>query len=366
MASTDNDVVSDDLPSIANKCAYCKRNIAKISVKCNSCTKVFHNSCGLKISKCCDQKFAISSTGEKVNYNSDMNTAVGTDLQVKTPSNLIDKDSGRQELLFKIIAELESKNSILEENIELMNYKISILEDNITKKDSLITQLNKKLNKQTNAGNGNNAKVQQSDRDRHTVTDAPEATVLSTYTAEICEARSPLAEAPTMSKIVNKNKTPEIKSMNKKILIKKDQDPPLNKQVSLSTSVDIKNISFDGEVNNEWKKVSRKRNRKSSRPALVTGTFSGPSAVEGIKKYKALHVTNLKPNTAAEDLTTFLKQNFSEVICKPIKSRFPNSYSSFKVLIPTGENDKVMIESNWPNRSTVHYFHQRKRREEEP
>lgn len=63
-------------------------------------------------------------------------------------------------------------------------------------------------------------------------------------------------------------------------------------------------------------------------------------------KNKALHVSNLKPDTETEDLNKFLLKSFSDVKCEALNSRFPESYSSFKVLIPMAEIDKVKVQEH--------------------
>lgn len=63
--------------------------------------------------------------------------------------------------------------------------------------------------------------------------------------------------------------------------------------------------------------------------------------MEEIQKYKALYVSNLKPTTTVGDLEDFLKQNFADVKCEPLKSRYPDSYASFKVFMITEKSIKL-------------------------
>lgn len=149
----------------------------------------------------------------------------------------------------------------------------------------------------------------------------------------------------------------------------------LGKHVStkMPSAKDTKNISpiaaVDSSENtkqshskvNEWTEVKYRRPKQKFNRPLVVGDFSGSSKVEGIEKMKFLHVSNLKPDTKAEDLLSFLNKNFSnKVKCESLKSRFPDSYSSFKVTIPASEYEKALIASNWPNRASVRYFFQRR------
>lgn len=113
--------------------------------------------------------------------------------------------------------------------------------------------------------------------------------------------------------------------------------------------------------NYEWTEVTHTKPKRRSSRTLVVGNFSGSSNVQGIDKMKFLHVSNLKPSTTADDLFTFLTRNFSNNIkCEPLKARYPESYASFKVEIPTSEYDKALVASNWPNRANVRPFYQRR------
>ncbi|KAK9882620.1 hypothetical protein WA026_016683 [Henosepilachna vigintioctopunctata] len=102
--------------------------------------------------------------------------------------------------------------------------------------------------------------------------------------------------------------------------------------------------------------------KKSSKPrkTLVVGTDSGAADVEGLDKFKAFHVSNLKPETNVESLQNFLKNKFSKVKCEKLTSRYPDSYASYKVLIPSSEYSKALDTSSWPNKVTVnHFFHKK-------
>lgn len=102
--------------------------------------------------------------------------------------------------------------------------------------------------------------------------------------------------------------------------------------------------------------MNHSKKGRSPRRALVVGNFTGDSSVGGVVKYKALHVTGLQPDTSAENLITFLQPKFSSVKCEALKSKYPESYASFKVLIPKNEFDKAKDASCWPNNVSVYNF----------
>lgn len=106
--------------------------------------------------------------------------------------------------------------------------------------------------------------------------------------------------------------------------------------------------------------MSRKPIRKR-KGALVVGSSTGSTSVEGLDRFKAFHVSNLRPDTTEDNLKNFLKKNFSNVICEKLVSRYPEEYASFKVLIPRSEYEKALDSENWPNKVNVHhFFHRRK------
>lgn len=135
-----------------------------------------------------------------------------------------------------------------------------------------------------------------------------------------------------------------------------------NKLTNISPAINTKYSDAADEVTNNnlnWQQVLPKRLNKRNRK-LIVGTFSGPAAVEGIERSVALHVSNLKPNTSTDDLCKFLRQNFPEVTCTALTSRYPDLYSSFKVNISKSNYDKAMNASMWPSKSCVRHFFQRK------
>lgn len=129
----------------------------------------------------------------------------------------------------------------------------------------------------------------------------------------------------------------------------------------LATSCDTANTIQKVENDNieTWKKVTHKRVKKPEKK-LIVGKFGGPSTVEGVDRTSALHVFNLKPNTTASDLQSFLCSSFPEVVCTPLNSRYPDRYSSFKVLISRTNYDKAMDASLWPNKACVRDFFERR------
>lgn len=323
-----------------SKCGYCKNNVVKSCVKCGVCSKSFHPSCGVKFGKCCGETMIVQSvtdTKECENFEK---------------SSGINNDSTMKDLMIKIIEELEARNLLLMENTSLLKTKISDMENKLNEKDVQITTLNKKLKIHTQVpitdkdvliSTATIPDVNASTNDRESVKKQLNSTQM--------QKRSALTVGSGNSKQQQKNKVTS-KNVNKAIQEAKDIQL-MNKYIEMEKDVPREKSEEDKL---EWKIQSRKRSR--SQRTLVVGNYGGPSSVEGIEKYKAFHVSNLKPSTTVEELQTFLGKNFTGVRCELVKSRYPESYASFKVLIKESEFEKVLVSTNWPNRSSVHRFFQ--------
>lgn len=106
------------------KYTSCENSIVKSGLKCNSCINIFHRSSALKMKRCC--KVEITSVIA-------MNPEEEESSTIETSKTCIQicEDSSNQELLLKIIHELEEKNRLLEEKSLLLKYKICKLENEI-------------------------------------------------------------------------------------------------------------------------------------------------------------------------------------------------------------------------------------------
>lgn len=323
-----------------SKCGNCKNNVVKSCVKCSVCFKSFHPSCGVKFGKCCGEIITLSSLDMKDVQNTD-----------KTSS--ITDDSTMKDLMLKIIEELEARNLLLMENTSLLKIRISDMENKLNEKDDQIAVLNKKLKIHAQMPINIDKDVavptvvipdaSASTSDRESVSNNDHSSTQRSAVTEIRTTRSTTKQ--------HKNKV-TLKNVNKAIQEAKDKQL-MQKYIDVEKDVPCEKSEED---NSEWKVQSRKRSRRQR--TLVVGNYDGPSTVEGIEKYKAFHVSNLKPTTTVEELQAFLGTNFTDVRCELVKSRYPECYASFKVLIKENEYEKVFVSANWPNRASVHRFFQ--------
>lgn len=296
--------------------------------------------------KCCEEQF--SSPAENISGGiSPMSDTITRNLS-NMPSH--------QELLLKIITELEEKNQLLMENNQLLRFKISTLESEIHVRNAKIDDLSKKLNININ----------------NTVPGEPSA--IKGYPAvSLKPVTGAVTDAPgnsetysnTILKDAATSDAPKCSTADSLNESSKDKLVPMTEKRTENPRIPRANdgrlMSLDNGENEKWRVVSRRRSARKSNKTLVVGSCSGDTSVEGIEKMKVFHVSNLKPDTTADELRDFLKSKFSSVKCERLTSKYPESYSSFKVCIPSSEYDKALDGSNWPNRASVHRFFQQRK-----
>lgn len=333
---------SESLKVIIPECGYCKRTIVKSGAKCNICTKVYHPSCANKAKKCCKEDLSTSG---------DLNSA---DMSPMSDSinKMISSESTHNELLLKIIFELESKNSILMENNSLLRFKISTLEAEINNKNKVVNnpylKNDKNINTNTRVDKRNkHVNIVMSEESRSNVVVGDPETAAPANSSSTGDPKRRMSEART-SVVSNESSVASSSSGNDIGLIS-------NEAVVVSPMVDVKKKS-----ESEWNVVTRRKTNKKPNKIQIIGCSSMDSLVEGIEKFRPFHVSNLKPEITADDLQSFLSKNFSNVKCEKLVSRYPESYSSFKVLLPSSDYEKAMNASNWPKRASVHRFFQPK------
>lgn len=242
----------------------------------------------------------------------------------------ISSESSYQDLLLKIIEELEAKNSILIENSSLLKDKITYLENEISDLKKIVNI-----------------------REERMITDiASEPTYVPVNVSEPKDVVSFLPRNVSEPKNVVTNDSKKGFHDEPKVPKSKIASASINNVQNITKNTinrdhnsDIHQNGNKPESNTSWQTVTSGKKRKSFRRALVVGNYSRVSNIEGIEKYKPLHVTNLKPDTTAEELLTFLQPNFTDAKCEALKSKYPESYSSFKVLIAKSQFEKALDPS---------------------
>lgn len=100
--------------------------------------------------------------------------------------------------------------------------------------------------------------------------------------------------------------------------------------------------------------ISKKKIRKN---IGIVGTDKNTSTIKGVAKLCHLHVYRLDPIMTAEQLSTYLKsKGVDDVKCAQLNSKFPESYSSFKVSASNKFLDALMKPEIWPEDVCVNRF----------
>lgn len=367
MSSNKKDGSSESLQVIYPECGYCKRTIVKSSAKCSICNKVYHPSCANKAKKCCNEDLTTSSdfsTGDI----SPMSENVNKKLSI---------ESTHQELLLKIIFELESKNAVLTENNSLLKFKISSLEVELNNKQMMINNLSTKKDLNTNMRVDKTYKHVQID----VTEDAPlnyinlmdTATAVPNRLSTPTDIRINAADAPT-SGALNKpsvstaeNDSPR-NNGNREIKSKASNTENMNSNAEFGNQVDEtrwttvtnkkKNhltLSNQHQDKNETTKKSSKN--KTKRSTLCTGTINTNTNIKGAIRRKWIYVGRIAGDVSEVDVQNFLSNLHGNqmIEVKKLPTKGPNS--SFSIGVPSEDLYIKLNDPNfWPAGITIREF----------
>lgn len=324
--------------------------------------------------KCCE--FSTLNSNQKVSDRIiDLNSSTETIINVGEQENLKSK----------VVKDLSRQNEILVNENKLLRRLISEMED----KNKLLTFKIEVLERDGNAGVGRtsnkSAKRYDGADDKYVGSDWVQTKSMicpGVVSSERIKNRS-LAQVDKGKSNVSVYSNRNQKSPAK--LITNDASEPGDKQNFKVAEQDVEYAIHENElkatINNEfpniadspieilnpameqnnWMKVSRKRQMRKPRRTMVVGNCSADTSVVGLEKTTTLHVSNLNPDTSVDDLLAFLRRKFDSVKCDILTSRHPNLYSSFKVTVAKANQDEIFLASNWPQNAHVrHFFFQRR------
>nr|CAI5833099.1 unnamed protein product [Callosobruchus analis] len=106
--------------------------------------------------------------------------------------------------------------------------------------------------------------------------------------------------------------------------------------------------STESKNDETWQTVRGRRNRR--RDSLVIGSNT---SVRGVEKKAVLHVSRIGPDVTAQEMTSFLKNNFPEVQVDKLNSKRPDVYSSFKIEINHSNLKSAIDAEKWPRNKTI-------------
>lgn len=138
----------------------------------------------------------------------------------------------------------------------------------------------------------------------------------------------------------------------------------------IDTSVPSTTANLCKAINDpDWSTVMRGKNnykKNNKKISAIIGSDKAVSSIKGVAKLCHLHVYRLDPAMTAEQLTEFLTaKEVAGVKCEQLKSKFPESYSSFKVSASNKFQDALMQADFWPEDVCVNrFFFRLKKRDE--
>ncbi|KAG5868869.1 hypothetical protein JTB14_011697 [Gonioctena quinquepunctata] len=261
-------------------------------------------------------------------------------------------------ILYKrIIQEMEEKYHVTRENNSLLKEKISILEVELAEKQD--------LNKNPNKDHDNKVhyiqKLPNSDASDHKTqgqnkTNKPHGNrPRKKEEEENKKARTQMRE--------EEEEITKPKSSQKQTVTITNADVASGIQQTLST-LKMNELHALGETtansdsNSAWRQAKLRRRGNAS---YLIGDKGGDTGdLMTVSKYIDLHVTRLKSDTQPDELLNFLKPTLSDVGCSAVKSKFPQSYSSYKVSVKEEEMNKAWTQEVWPKGALVSHFLSRK------
>ncbi|XP_031340966.1 uncharacterized protein LOC116169079 [Photinus pyralis] len=99
----------------------------------------------------------------------------------------------------------------------------------------------------------------------------------------------------------------------------------------------------------EWQKPKSRRNR---RPTLTTGTSDSDSTIKGVAKTITYYVSRLHPDTTIPQISEHMKnKSITPTVIQQMPSKYPESYSSFKISIQPEDNELFLSPTTWPKGS---------------
>lgn len=332
-------------PQAVKTPAPCKRclKVAQTGPKCTKCGVVSHSSCVglLKNIKVIDEKAIICCENDlQDNLQSISDSANSTkDAEPKRDVSKMEISYLKELLGQKDLIILNQNVAIksLNEQIDLLN-KINTLNSIMTKEPSSAPRKQLELPKPATAISKQ-------------VTAAQPSLDVTPAVAAAATTHLELSIPPVSCQ--KQQKQAEKKS---KHISKSELSRAVHEAESLSKLQEIIHVN-DGP----FMEVTHKNKRKKNAPMIGQMDINNQASLKMIKRHSFFHVYKTHPDTTVEELTTFLKPTFPDVVCDKLNSMYPHYYSSFKVTIDESDLEKAMKPSSWPKGAWVNkFFHRRK------
>lgn len=336
-------------------CYFCKSKAVTKRVKCENCSTFFHNSCAAKTNKKCCENPVLK--GEKPKNNQGKIDLEDDEFfDAGRMDDVICNKDVEIKYLKLLVAEMTSKNKLLEENQALLKEKIKKYEER---------EKNKNKEKHGNTGNG---KGQVSPPDGLAAGNSGRSdSSKGVYRSLIPNIEKPMND--TEPSTTNKNEADRssiLKSVN-----------PRDGQIVDNSTLNNQSISTEGEVKSSnssdlgteaivpWTEVRSRRTkgqRVRTRPEHILGTNKTTDVLQIAQNLYWIFITGLSKTTTAENILQFLKSHQLEDKCVcEVMSTKTNKSSSFKLGVPMELREKYMDPELWPEGLKFNHFRNMKR-----
>lgn len=347
MADNENQVL-DTVDKIGEKkqlkCYHCSKPVVN-SIKCIKCLSVFHPSC---------MEQAASQKNTECTHVPDKTNK----------KKCVSSEEKEISLLRTLVAELQSKNKILEENRQLLREKIENLilkvetcekgecKHHVIQKFWPENKVGKKERSTQNHFKDNHKMIPNVETINHENPNRDEQSIDTGSTVKNNKMGNAPAKQLTDDSCLNEeNNTNEV-CTNENIGNEKIREKPQEKPV-------LPENRSKSENNEKWKEVSYRNNRrptKSSRPAPLVGSNSD-SNLKAAQRISFLFVSGLAPEVKEQDILEYLKnQNLKPAECIKMKTKKEKYRSSFKLSVSYEEREKFLNTAVWPKNVVINHF----------
>lgn len=87
---------------------------------------------------------------------------------------------------------------------------------------------------------------------------------------------------------------------------------------------------------------------RSKRSSGITGTGQSRPNVKTVPKKAFVYLSRFAPDTSADSVREIIREYCEEAECEPVKSKYPQHYSSFKVCVDAVNKNVAMDPTKWP------------------
>lgn len=347
------------------KCKYCKSNVDKAGVKCNSCKIVYHQSCALRISGLivlsgCKALILCAACGVAAKKE-EVNKAV------------CEATLAKNEEIMALKAQLSQHNQGTQLDIAEMYKKIH---GEITAMEKNLVKKMESLYKATPDGNIYIPVPAPANRDgpyTNPTTPTPETnndigikiSQKSAVAAPVAPVEIRATRKSSLSKDIPtrvKENAVNVNKINAKSVNDQAGFAGTPKQQRTENQPDQQNEQT-ADKNGTWETVRRKRRLpEQPRPKPIQGCNEN-SRLKGVEKQSFLFVSGLNREVTSNDLKSFITDTFNcQCICEKMKTRKDKHKSSYKVQVPFNARERVMAADMWGKGISInHFLHIRRR-----